>query len=99
MSEVLVSVATGLYVVDVVAYLLSYISRRSYDGLMSVAAGIFTICGVYTHNQLGALINGAMCAYWGYLWWNGGGGDDTKRRLRRLAHKFKPVRRTAPQVG
>lgn len=41
-------------------------------------------------------INAGIGALNLYQWWNGGGGDDTKRRLRKLARAFTPVRRTAP---
>jgi hypothetical protein len=33
------------------------------------------------------------------LWWRDGGGNGTKRRLRSLKEKFKPVRRTAPATA
>ncbi|MFF8409015.1 hypothetical protein [Streptomyces omiyaensis] len=42
----------------------------------------------------GASAGLAAAAAW--LWWRHGGGDDTKRRLRRWARAFTPVRRTAP---
>lgn len=43
------------------------------------------------------LIDTAFCAYYTWRWWTTGGDDDTKRRLRRWARKWSPVRRTAPQ--
>jgi membrane protein implicated in regulation of membrane protease activity len=41
----------------------------------------------------------ALDAIFIWNWWNKGGGSGTKRKLRKLARKFKPVRRTAPSMG
>lgn len=41
-----------------------------------------------------AMCNAAMIAYWLHRWWNS--GDGPRRRLRGLARRFRPVRRTAP---
>ena len=49
-----------------------------------------------THNNSDELFQALWFSYWSWQWWKGGGGDDTKRRLRRLARKFIPARRTAP---
>jgi len=38
----------------------------------------------------------AIDAIFIWAWWNKGGGNGTKRKLRKLARKFKPVRRAAP---
>ncbi|MFK0172621.1 hypothetical protein ACIQU5_27875 [Streptomyces sp. NPDC090306] len=44
-------------------------------------------------------VDAALVAWCAWRWWKGGGGDNTRLRLRRLARRFTPVRRTAPTDG
>ena len=72
------------------------IKQHHANGLFAIEFALFAIDDLRTHDPLWALLETAACAFFAWQWWNGGGGDDTKRRLRRLARKFSPVRRTAP---
>lgn len=55
------------------------------------------LLGAFDHSLPCVLWNGGIAGLSLYCWWNNGGGDNTKRRLKKWAAKFKPVRRTAPQ--
>lgn len=66
------------------------------DGLLGLSYIPYWIDNFLEHNHLWAVIDAVGFAWFAWKWWNGGGGDDTKRRLRRWARKFQPVRRTAP---
>lgn len=59
------------------------------------ALTFYTIAGLLLRHPLAYLFGTAATFCWWY-WWNHGGGDNTKRRLKRLARAFNPVRRTAP---
>jgi hypothetical protein len=65
-------------------------------GLFAVEFALFAIDDLRDRDSLWALCETAACAYFAWRWWHGGGGDDMKRRLRRWARRFTPVRRTAP---
>jgi hypothetical protein len=43
------------------------------------------------------MVGASVTAFW--VWWRNGGGKDTKRHLRALADRFRPVRRTAPAAA
>lgn len=57
---------------------------------------LYAVYAFRVQDQYMAISSAVGVAVWGWLWWHHGGGDDTKRRLRRLAEKFQPTRRTAP---
>lgn len=69
------------------------------DGLNGLSFGLYSIDSFQQHDWLWALFWTAACAFFTSQWWKGGGGDDTKRRLRRWAKAFTPVRRTAPAMS
>jgi hypothetical protein len=58
----------------------------------------FYIGDALAHDALGQIWQAAYTAFWAWQWWKGGGGDGTKRRLKKWARKFTPMRRTAPQL-
>lgn len=68
------------------------------SGVMAIGSALLSIGG-----SLGGSLpvinafNAACAAFHAWCWWNGGGGDGTGRRLREVADRFRPVRRTAPQ--
>jgi hypothetical protein len=77
-----------------------FTGRPSRKTAALLAALGWTMYGTASY-MIGAWLNVLIAAGLGagclWLWWNDGGGDDTKRRLKRWARKFTPVRRTAPQ--
>ncbi|MGN6162572.1 MAG: hypothetical protein ACTHOG_12840 [Marmoricola sp.] len=82
------------------AGLLCLLLQRDQLGYACYALGgfIFYIAAALRHSMFGQLWEGAYTSFWVWMWWKGGGGDDTKRRLKKWARKFTPVRRTAPQL-
>lgn len=68
-------------------------------GLASVASAVFMVNSVLLGSTGFAVVDAGMVAFYAYLWWRGGGDDDTKKRLRKIAKAFRPVRRTAPSAA
>lgn len=66
-------------------------------GFLTVAGVCLYLMGVHERDPLGQILGAVYTTIQIWGWWNGGGGNNTKRRLRRWARKFSPVRRTAPQ--
>lgn len=60
---------------------------------------VWLVMDVLDHARWIAAWTAMWAAYYLWVWWNGGGGDNTKKRLKKWARKFTPVRRTAPQMG
>ena len=88
----LVALAIGLYGIGV-RFLRD--DAHTFNGLMAISNTLSSVAiGADAPALSGFLAGVAALAAW--LWWHGGGGDDTKRRLRRWARGFTPVRRTAP---
>ncbi|MFK0172622.1 hypothetical protein ACIQU5_27880 [Streptomyces sp. NPDC090306] len=75
------------------------LSQRQYLAGMAAATAIGAVVCVITHDTTWASVNSGSFAVIIWLWWQSGGGDDTKRRLRPLARRFSPVRRTAPSAS
>jgi len=67
-------------------------------GWYALSGGNFLIASVMEHDRWGAVWDAIWTAFYLWVWWNGGGGDKTKKRLKKLARKFSPVRRAAPQL-
>lgn len=65
-------------------------------GWWAVSAFFLLISDILDHDRAMSVWNTLWGAYYLYTWWNGGGGDKTKKRLKKWARKFSPVRRTAP---
>lgn len=81
-----------------VAFLRGRIKEYQSFGCGALGSFIVCVCLILQRDHgLALYINAAGCAGFAWGWWNGGGGDDTRKRLRRWARKFDPVRRTAPQ--
>lgn len=67
-------------------------------GFFTVAGVCLYLMAVNEHDPLGQVLAAVYTTFQVWAWWNGGGGNNTKRRLRRWARKFSPVRRTAPSL-
>lgn len=61
----------------------------------STSWGVTVACSM-EGARVPAVIWTVHAVLWTWVWWNSGGGDGTRRRLRQLASRFQPVRRTAP---
>ena len=72
--------------------------RQLYRGAYAVCWLLNYFASALQHDGLGQVVDALFFALWAYQWWNGGGGDSTRRRLKKWARKFTPVRRTAPQL-
>lgn len=72
--------------------------QQLYRGAYAVYWLLLYFASALQHDALAQVIDAAFFAVWAYQWWKGGGGNGTKRRLKKLARKFTPVRRTAPQL-
>lgn len=68
-------------------------------GISAIGCGLCGLSYALAGAPLGMSVNAGLSAYLGHAWWNGGGGGGTKRRLRSLARRFTPVRRTAPAAA
>ncbi|TDC03570.1 hypothetical protein E1265_36425 [Streptomyces sp. 8K308] len=75
------------------------ITFATYNGLLSIAQALAGIQAIRQDAWGLAIWHAALCALFTWFWWHHGGGDGTRRRLRRLARRFQPVRRTAPQAA
>lgn len=74
-------------------------SRRAGWGWLAVADTLWCVGAVIRDDRtaVAGLAGSAAVMIW--AWWNSGGGDGTRRRLRKWAHAFQGVRRTAPAGG
>lgn len=93
-------VAMSPYVLQLLAFLLQgfgMMDLKTYRLSMAISCFLaVAIARSLTHLTTISEINAAIGVIWLWLWWKSGGGDDTKKRLRKLKDKFRPVRRTAP---
>jgi hypothetical protein len=78
------------------AFLLGRIGWRTLHGGDAAANALILLGNVIDGSTTLASASAAVMALSLWHWWNSGGGDDTKRRLRKWARGFRPVRRTAP---
>jgi hypothetical protein len=103
MSHSLTLAGSVCVAVGLLGYLLLRVRTGNYRRWVAawylMADAFFYPADILTHNRTAQLLDAAFGAYWAWVWWNAGGGDDTKRRLRKLARKFTPVRRTAPATS
>jgi hypothetical protein len=101
MTDVIVNALSYASVVIIWAALFAYLTRRIKVLVMfgwdAVAWGLYTLVMVLRHETGGSCFVAGVTAVFAWLWWANGGGDDTKKRLRKIAKRFEPVRRTAPQ--
>lgn len=75
------------------------IGRRQWmHAFCSVGGVCLYLQAVNQRDPLGQVLGALYTTFQIWAWWNGGGGNNTKRRLRRWARKFSPVRRTAPSL-
>lgn len=72
--------------------------RQLAAALYAIGGFNFYVGAALAHDVGDQIWQAAWTTYWAWLWWQGGGGDKTKRRLKKLARKFTPVRRAAPQL-
>lgn len=95
-SSCLVGIGSALFLFSLLhAFRGRWVSFFGWSGL---ANGVDTLGLALIHDYF-AYFSAGTCAFALWMWWKGGGGDKTKRRLKSLASKFQPVRRTAPAVG
>jgi apolipoprotein N-acyltransferase len=90
------------WVLSLIGFLGCATGRLPYwrsSGLYALANALCLLADVLAHDRVIAPVNGAVCVWAAFAWWKGGGGDGTKRRLRSLARKFTPTRRTAPAMA
>lgn len=66
-------------------------------GWFAYTQGAFLITDMIGHERWFGVWNAMWLAYYIWVWWNGGGGGKTRKRLKKWAKSFTPVRRTAPQ--
>lgn len=75
------------------------ISSRALYGLIAVSQVLNLASAVIERDMFTGSIAAGGFALSAWAWWHDGGGNDTKRRLRRLARRFRGVRRTAPSAA
>lgn len=95
----LTAAAIGILLASLAAFLLGRVGWRTVHGGSAAANGLVLLGNVIDGSTALAGCSAAVMALSLWQWWNGGGGDDTKRRLRKWAKAFRPVRRTAPAGG
>ncbi|MFE9559087.1 hypothetical protein ACFYMW_39100 [Streptomyces sp. NPDC006692] len=99
MDTALLRIAVALALCAVTGALAGRLAQRPFYALLALAALIMAIRSIHRGNPPSAAVDAALTAYYAWRWWKSGGGDDTKRRLRGLARRFTPVRRTAPSTA
>ena len=95
-SLILTAIAAAIAVAAIAVWLTHHISACALNALLSVSNLLNLVSNVIRHNTVMASWAAGVLAVTLWLWWKNGGGDNTRRRLRRWARKFQPVRRTAP---
>lgn len=80
----------------IAAWLAHRIGAFGLNALLSASNFLNLVSNAIRHDTVMASWAAGALAVTVWVWWKSGGGDDTKRRLRRWARKFTPVRRTAP---
>jgi hypothetical protein len=96
---------TGMFAMSgIVLFMVGCVcwSRRGWHracGWFASSNFCYVVEDIMAHERGWAIWNTLWGAWYLYIWWNGGGGDKTKKRLKKLARKFTPVRRTAPSYG
>lgn len=94
-SLALLFAALAILTCTVAASFSGHLSHTNASGLCAIGSALLVISSVIDHSLLTATGNAALCAWNLHEWWRGG-GDNTRRRLKRAAERFRPVRRTAP---
>lgn len=97
---VVVSLCTaglGIALCAVAAMVTGRAKPKNALGIAAIGSSMVTLGDILTGVKPLAGFAAMDTAILTYLWWTHGGGDGTKKRLRALARKFTPVRRTAPQ--
>ncbi|MGQ5606200.1 hypothetical protein [Streptomyces sp. EKS3.2] len=83
----------------IIAYALGRICRCKLWAGLTLGNAVNLIANVIADNRTMAGLCAGAAALSLWMWWNGCGGDGTRRRLRKLARRFRGVRRTAPAGG
>ncbi|MGW1870431.1 hypothetical protein ACWCPS_33415 [Streptomyces mauvecolor] len=92
-------VALALSLCALTGALSGRITSRPFYTLLTVAFLLLVIRDIHRGAQFPAITDAAFTGFFAWRWWQNGGGDDTKRRLRALTRRFKPVRRAAPTTS
>lgn len=96
---VLCSTGVAVTVMGFAVGVLGYLPRWRASGWCAVGYVLhLTGLGLEDAGLVYRVIDMILGAGFAVHWWHGGGGDGTRRRLRRAAEMFRPVRRTAPQA-
>jgi len=87
----------GILVLGYVLRSRRMIKDHTWCGITALASVAYMTGHVVVHETIGATLWSASAAWFAYKWWTGGGSDGTRKRLRKIAERFTPTRRTAPQ--
>ncbi|MFI6055909.1 hypothetical protein ACIBCO_38270 [Streptomyces violascens] len=99
MDIALFGMGAALTLCALVAAWTGRLTERPCYALLTLSFLLMLIGDLHQGNAPSAIVNAALTAYFAWRWWKNGGGDDTKRRLRGLARRVTPVRRTAPTTA
>jgi len=96
MYSIAMAVFMAVSFAPLVLSIMRIITYRTYCLSMVVVCSVQFMIDKFMGNNSLADLQGGLVVVLLFFWWNSGGGNDTRRRLRSLAKKFTPVRRTAP---